>query len=112
MNPTDLTIYTNNISPNPRSYAEMMAQQVLERSNGLDTIIPVLGTAESENPQEPRTNGAVIQLSKDLENAFREIKDQFTVNSEMLRNIVEHFQRELADGLAKENQNIVRRLLR
>lgn len=87
----------------------MMAQQALERPNGLDTIIPVLEMAESGQPQEPQTDAAVIQLSRDLEDAFHEIKGQFTVHREMLDSIVKHFQRELAEGLAKENQNIVRR---
>lgn len=86
----------------------MTAQEAVERPNGLTEVLPVLEKAESGRPQEPVTGVAEVPLPQDLEDAFRELKDQFTIDSNKLNDIVEHFQRELAEGLAKENQNIVR----
>lgn len=86
----------------------MTAQEAITRPNGLDGIIPRLEKVESGKPREPQENEAEVLLPPELDSALREIKDQFTVDSEVLKDIVEHFQQELTEGLEKEDQNIVR----
>lgn len=90
----------------------MTALEAVARPNGLNNVIPILEKAEPAGSREPHTGVTDVVLSQDLEDAFREIKDQFTIDTEMLKNIVEHFQTELTQGLTKENQNIVRHLPR
>lgn len=87
----------------------MTALEAVARPDGLNTVIPILEKVEPAGSRELHTGATDVVLPQGLEDAFREIKDQFTINTETLNKIIEHFQTELTQGLTKENQNIVRR---
>lgn len=49
-----------------------------------------------------------VRLPQELEQELTRITNAFTVDTAKLRDIVDHFGRELEDGLNKTHQNIVR----
>jgi hexokinase len=51
-------------------------------------------------------------LRADLEAELRTLRNDFTVTGDKLKEISKRFEDELKEGLERENQNIVRRILR
>lgn len=48
-----------------------------------------------------------VPLSSVLEKEFQSLREAFTVSTDMLKEIVTQFEKELGDGLEKDFQNIV-----
>lgn len=60
----------------------------------------------------PTNNGETrskskVPLSSVLEKEFQSLREEFTVSTDMLKEIVTEFEKELSDGLEKDFQNIV-----
>lgn len=60
----------------------------------------------------PTQNGkirsqSIVPLPPALESEIEDLKDAFTITTGMLKEIVKQFEKELAEGLEKDYQNIV-----
>lgn len=57
--------------------------------------------------QTPASGSGQVRLPPELEHELRRIRDEFTVDTAKLKEIVWHFEKELGEGLEKPRQNIV-----
>lgn len=57
--------------------------------------------------QKPVASTGHARLPPELEHELRNIREEFTVDTAKLKEIVQHFEKELAEGLEKPRQNIV-----
>lgn len=77
---------------------------------GSEPVFEETGHAEIEfvPTQNGRTRSkSIVPLPPALENEFQSLKESFTVTTGMLKEIVDRFDEELAEGLEKDYQNIV-----
>lgn len=92
----------------------MTAKEAIDRTGGLD-IVPVLGKTELSSAGSPRASPESqpspeqIPLPQELLEELGDIRQQFTIDTAKLKEIVECFQHELTEGLEKPRQNIVSR---
>lgn len=90
----------------------MTAKEAINRPGGLD-IVPVLGKTElgsagsAQTKPESQARLEQVRISPELDQELREIRQQFTIDTAKLKEIVECFERELVEGLKKPRQNIV-----
>lgn len=69
-------------------------------------------TGQGEIEFIPTLNGktrskSMFSLPPALENEFQSLREAFTITTGMLKDIVGQFEKELAEGLEKDFQNIV-----
>lgn len=83
------------------------------RSENMSGSKPVFEEAgHDETEFVPTLNGkirskSIVPLPPGLENEFQDLRDAFTITTGMLKEIVNRFEKELADGLERDFQNIV-----
>lgn len=70
-------------------------------------------TGQGEIEFVPTENGKTrskskVPLPSVLEKEFQSLREDFTVTTDMLKEIVNQFEKELGEGLEKDFQNIVR----
>lgn len=109
---TDLK-YTQSLAFQFLQHAKMTAQLGAMRSEGLGGSGPGLeekGQGETEFVPIPKgrtRSKSIVPLPPTLEDEFQCLKESFTVTTGMLKEIVDQFEKELAEGLEKDFQNIV-----
>lgn len=69
-------------------------------------------TGQGETEFIPPLNGktrfkSIVPLPTALESEFQSLKEAFTITTGTLKEIVGQFEKELAEGLEKDSQNIV-----
>jgi hexokinase len=53
------------------------------------------------------TGSSVVDLPQNLQHQIQEYEETFTVSTETLKKVVDHFEKELEKGLSVEGGNIV-----
>lgn len=84
----------------------MTAKEAIQRPEALKHTIPIPEKIKSGS-EEPRNGASRIPLSRDLEDALREVREQLHIDTNMINSITQHFEDELIQGLEKPSQNIV-----
>jgi hypothetical protein len=91
----------------------MTAKVAAMRSGNMGLSEPVFEeTGHDETEFVPTVNGntrskSIVPLPPTLQNEFQNLKEAFTITAGMLKEIVNRFEKELAEGLEKDFQNIV-----
>lgn len=91
----------------------MTAQVAAMQSAGMGGSEPVFEKSGHDETEFASTlNGktrskSIVPLPPAMEDEFQNLKDAFTITTGMLKEIVNRFEKELAEGLEKDFQNIV-----